>query len=173
MYMMYVDESGDSGLTNSPTDFFALSGVIVHERQWRNFMTALIAFKKTMRTVHGLPVRAEIHASEFIKSKVYGLARHTRLAILRNALDELAKFPDISVTSVIVDKRNKPAGFDVFDFAWKTLFQRFENTLIYGNFPGAFRSDYGIVFTDDTAGLKLLRMVRRMAVYNPVPSAYG
>ena len=170
---MYVDESGDTGLTGSPTDYFALSGIIVHEKQWRPFMDALTTFKRTMRTVHGLPMRAEIHASEFIKSKVFGMSRHVRLAILRNALDELAKIPGISITNVIVDKTNKPAGFDVFDFAWKTLFQRFENTLIYGNFPGGFRSDYGVIFTDSTSGTKLLRMVRKMAVINYVPSLYG
>lgn len=173
MYLMYVDESGDTGLVGSPTSYFALSGIIVHERNWRQFMTALVNFKKTMRAVYGLPVRAEIHASEFIKSKVHGLPRHIRLAILRNALDELAKTPDISITSVIVDKSTKPAGFDVFDFAWKTLFQRFENTLKYGNFPGKFTQDYGIVFTDATAGTKLLRLVRKMSVYNPVPNLGG
>lgn len=173
MYMMYVDESGDTGLAGSPTDFFALSGIVVHERQWRTFMDALAQFRKTMRTVHQLPIRAEIHASEFIKSKVHGMARYTRLAILRNTLDELAKMPYLSITNVIVDKRNKQPNFDVFDFAWKTLFQRFENTLMYGNYPGAFRSDYGIVFTDATAGVKLLRMVRKMAVVNFVPSQYG
>jgi hypothetical protein len=120
-----------------------------------------------------LPVRGEIHASEFIKSKVYGMPRHTRLAILRNAIDELAKTPNISITSVIVDKTSKAAGFDVFDFAWKTLFQRFDNTLKYGNFPGKFVQDCGIVFTDATAGLKLLRIVRKMSVYNPVPNMGG
>ena len=173
MYMMYVDESGDTGLTGSPTDYFALSGIVVHELQWRSFMTSLVNFKKTMRAVYGLPVRAEIHASEFIKSKVYGMNRHTRLAILRNTLDELAKLSSISVTSVIVDKTNKVAGTDVFEIAWKTLFQRFENTLMYGNFPGNFRKDQGIVFTDATAGLKLLRLVRKMSVVNHVPNMGG
>lgn len=136
-------------------------------------MAALLAFKKTMRAVHGLPVRAEIHASEFIKSKVHGLPRHVRLAILRNALDELAKIPDISITSVIIDKTTKSAGIDIFELEWKYLFQRFENTLIYGNFPGGFRQDYGIIFTDSTAGMKLLRLVRKMSVYNPVPNIGG
>jgi len=173
MYLMYVDESGDTGLVGSPTRYFALSGIVVHERNWRSFMTTLVNFKKTMRAVYGLPVRGEIHASEFIKSRVYGLERHTRLAILRNALDELAKIPDISITNVVVDKATKAAGFDVFDFAWKALFQRFENTLRYGNFPGNFRQDYGVVFTDATAGTKLLRLVRRMSVFNPVPNAGG
>lgn len=167
---MYVDESGDSGLVGSPTDFFALSGIVVHERQWRPFLDALLNFKKTMRSVYGLPVRAEIHASDFIKSKVFGMARHNRLAILRNALDELAKTPGIMITNVIVDKRTKAAPYDVFSSAWRTLFQRFENTLVHGNFPGGFRDDYGIIFTDATAGLKLLRITRRMSVYNPVPN---
>jgi hypothetical protein len=173
MYMMYVDESGDTGLINSPTDYFALSGIVVHERQWRQFTDTLLNFKKTLRAVYGLPVRAEIHASEYIKSRVFELPRHQRLGILRNTLDELAKIADISITNVIVDKTNKPADFDVFDFAWKALFQRFENTLVYGNFPGAHRNDYGIIFTDATAGTKLLRMVRKMSVYNPVPNTGG
>lgn len=175
MYMMYVDESGDSGLINSPTNYFALSGIVVHEQRWRQFTDMLLRYKKTMRNVYGLPVRAEVHASEFIKKRVYDLDRHVRLAILRNALDELAKFADISVTNVIVAKHGKSENFDVFEAAWRTLFQRFENTLRYGNFPGGYRSDYGIVFTDATAGQKLTRLVRKMSVYNPVPndSAYG
>lgn len=173
MYLMYVDESGDTGLTGSPTDYFALSGIVVHERSWRPFMDTLLALKRTMRAVYGLPVRAEIHASEFIKSPVHGLARHVRLAILRNTLDELAKIPDISITNVIVDKTTKNPGYDVFENAWRALFQRFENTLIYGNFPGAHRNDFGTVFTDATGGMRLVRLMRRMNVYNPVPNVGG
>ena len=171
MYIMYVDESGDSGLVGSPTRYFALSGIVVHERDWRSFINTLVEFKRTLRSVYGLPVRAELHASEFVNHSVHGIERYKRLSILRNTLDEIAKIPSISITNVIVDKSNKPAVCDVFDLAWKVLFQRFENTLNYGNFPGKFRQDYGIVFTDATAGLKLLRLVRKMAVYNPIPSS--
>lgn len=170
---MYVDESGDTGLVGSPTDYFALSGIVVHERDWRGFIDSLIAFKKTMRNAYGLPLRAEIHASEFISKATYGLERHVRLAILRNALDELAKTPSISITNVIVDKRNKPADYDVFSAAWRTLFQRFENTLVYRNFPGGHADNYGAVFTDATAGKKLTAIMRKMSVYNPVPSDHG
>jgi hypothetical protein len=91
-------------------------------------------------------------------------------------MDELAQAGYISVTNVIVDKTTKPADYDVFTNAWQVLFQRFENTLLHGNFPGGFRRDFGIVLTDNTDGRKLIRMVRRMAVYNPIPhmaSRYG
>jgi hypothetical protein len=173
MYLMYVDESGDTGLVNSPSPFFCLSGIVVHERRWRDFVNQLAAFRRTLKSVYGLPVRAELHASEYIRQPVYGLTKFERLSILRNTLDELAKMPDILVTNVVVDKSTKTAGYDVFQNAWGTLFQRFENTLLHGNYPGAFKDDYGIVLTDATAGEKLSRMVRRMSVYNPIPSSFG
>jgi Protein of unknown function (DUF3800) len=169
MYLMYVDESGDTGLVGSPTRFFTLSGIVVHESNWREFINTLIAFRKTLRSVYGLPIRGEIHASEFINKRPFDLDRHVRLAILRNCLDELAKMDFISVTNVVVRKAGKPADFDVFNAAWGTLFQRFENTLVHGNFPGAHRNDHGMVISDATAGRKLASLVRRMAVYNYIP----
>ena len=42
MYLMYVDESGDTGLVNSPTAYFVLSGIIVHESNWRQFLNHLV-----------------------------------------------------------------------------------------------------------------------------------
>jgi hypothetical protein len=173
LYLMYVDESGDTGLTNSPTRYFVLSGLIVHESYWRELINTLVAFKRKMRTLHGLPVRAEIHASEFVNTRAYDLERHVRLAILRNTLDELAKLDFISLTNVVVDKENKPDNYDVFHSAWGTLFQRFENTMLHGNFPGQHKNDRGMVLTDATSGKLLTRLVRKMAVYNNVPNQGG
>ena len=170
MYLMYVDESGDPGLNNSPTRYFALSGLVIHESRWRDLIAVLIAFKKTLRHVYGLPVRQEIHASEFINKRTFNTHRHIRLAVLRNMIDEIAKIRYISITNVIVDKQGKPTTYNVFEQAWLTLFQRFENTLVYGNFPGGYRNDHGLVITDATNGNSLLRIVRRMAVFNYVPN---
>ncbi len=173
MYLMYVDESGDTGLTGSVGRYFCLTGLVVHEARWRDFIAQLLEFRKVMRRVYGLPVRGEIHASVFINSRAYDLERHIRLAILRNTLDELAKMDFISFTNVVVDKQGKAADYNVFENAWKTLFQRFENTLRYGNFPGRHGNDHGIVITDATAGHLLTSLMRRMAVYNPIPSSIG
>ncbi len=171
MYIMYVDESGDSGLGGSPTRFFGLSGITVHESRWRDFLDHLVTFRRTLKAVHGLPMRTEIHASEYVRSPpVDGMAKHVRLAILRQHLDELAKLDYISITSVVIDKLGKPAGYDVFLAAWQALFQRFENTIKYGNFPGAHRSDMGMIVVDNTDGRRLQSLVRRMAVHNPIPN---
>lgn len=171
MYLMYVDESGDTGLTNSPTTYFALSGLAVHESRWRDFVTQISKFRKTIAATYGLPQRQEIHAAEFIKSPpIVGMQKHIRLAILRNFLDEIAKMDFVMVTNVIVNKSTKQSPYDVFDNAWRILFQRFENTIKYGNFPGGHKNDFGMVLTDNTDGKKLTRLVRRMSVYNPVPN---
>ncbi len=174
MYIMYVDESGDTGLVNSPTRYFALSGLTVHESRWRDLLNHLVAFRRTMREVHGLPLRTEIHASEYIRSPpITGMAKYVRLAILRQLLDELAKIPYVLLTHVAVDKRGKPDNYDTFEMAWRALFQRFENTIGYGNFPGAHRADKGIVIVDNTDGRRLTKLVRRMSAHNPIPGMQG
>lgn len=171
MYLMYVDESGDTGFRPGASSHFALSGLVIHESRWRDFANAMTAFRRTLRTVYGLPMRLEIHASEYMRSPpVAGMPPHVRLAILRNLLDEIAQFPDISITNVVVRKAGKPHTYDVFENAWKVLFQRFENTLKNGNFPGGHRGDHGIIFTDATNGNALSRLMRRMSVHNPIPN---
>ena len=171
---MYVDESGDSGLVNSPTSHFSLSGLVIHESRWRDFVAQINVFRRTLRDVYYLPLRTEIHASQMIRSPpVPGMSRHIRLAILRNFIDEIAKMGFISITNVVIDKAGKPADYDVFEKAWQALFQRFENTLIHGNFPGRHRGDFGLVLTDATDGLKVQRLMRRMAVHNPVPNRFS
>lgn len=169
MYLMYVDESGDTGLAPGGSPYFALTGLVVHESRWRDFVDVLMNFRRTMRATYKLPVRMEIHASQYLRhAPVPQMPPHVRIAILRNMLDELAQFTDISITGVIVKKTGKPSTYDVFDNAWKVLFQRFENTLKNGNFPGGYRRSYGTVFTDATNGQKLSRLMRRMAVHNPI-----
>lgn len=170
MYLMYVDESGDTGRKAGSSQYFCLSGLVVHESDWRNMINALLAHRKVLRANYGLPVRAEIHASEYMQRGVFGLEKHIRLAVLRNVLDEVAKLNYLSLTHVVVDKTGKPPEYDVLQAAWGTLFQRFENTLLYGNFHGGHKQDYGMVITDATAGTKLMRLMRRMAVYNQIPS---
>lgn len=171
---MYVDDTGDPGLINSPTRYFGLASITVHETRWREFVNSLSAFRRTLKEVHGLPLRAEIHASEYIRHPpVDGMVKHVRLAILRQSLDELAKLDYLHITSCVVDKQGKPPEYDVFTSAWQALFQRFENTISYGNFPGGFRGDKGIVISDNTKGESLRKLVRKMAVHNPVPNRFG
>jgi Protein of unknown function (DUF3800) len=173
LYLMYVDESGDPGNNTAQSDYFCLTGMVIHESEWRNLIDASMRFRRTMKDVYGFPVRAEIHSVKLLRHSEFAIEKFKRLAILRNFLDELAKMNFLSLTNVVVDKRGKPDNYDVFSSARRTLFQRFENTLIHGNFPGGYKRAFGTVFTDATNGEKLTGLMRKMSVHNPIPNRWN
>ena len=171
MYLMYVDESGDSGLVNSPTRYFVLTGLVLHELRWRPYLDQLIAFRRRMKAAHGLKLREEIHAAALINKPgdLVRIQRNNRLTILREFADELAAMGDLNIINVVVDKQGKAPDYDVFGIAWKTLIQRFENTLSHRNFAGPANPDErGMVFPDHTEDKKLVQLLRGMRRYNPI-----
>jgi hypothetical protein len=173
MYLMYVDESGDPGLAGSPTQYFVLSGLVVHELRWRPYLERLVEFRRRLKTQFGLKLREEIHAAALITrpGDLVRIRRNDRLTILRAYAKELATLPDLNIINIVVDKRGKQAPYDVFDIAWRALIQRFENTLSYRNFRGPANPDErGIILCDHTDNKKLTSLLRTMRHYNPVPN---
>ncbi len=176
MYLMYVDESGDCGMRNSPSQYFVLTGLVVHEVRWMESLERLIAFRRRMKTAFGLKLREEIHTAHLI-SRPGALARikkSDRLTIIRSFADELASMTDLNLINVVVKKDGKNDEFDVFETAWSRLIQRFENTLNYKNFPSPKHPDErGMLIPDHTDDKKLTRLLRRMRRYNYVPYKAG
>jgi Protein of unknown function (DUF3800) len=181
---MYVDESGDIGLVNSPTRYFVLSGLVLHELRWQANLDQLINFRQKMKLLYGLKLREELHASHLINQpgELKRIKRNDRLSIIRALATELGTMQDIQLINVVVDKLNKPAGYDVFEKAWQALIQRFENTLRNGNFPGQAKpqpgqakpqNDKGMLLPDRTDDKKLKLLLRKMRRYNSVPSRFS
>lgn len=176
MYFMYVDESGDPGLNNSPTRYFILTGLVVHELRWQECLDLIIDFRKRMRDAFGLRLREEIHAAHMINNPghLVSIKRNDRLSILRFFLHEISGFPDVSIINVVIDKQGKPADYDVMENAWAALIQRFSNTITHRNFPGPANADErGFIVPDNTDAQRLTALLRKMRKYNPVPSRYG
>jgi len=177
MYLIYVDESGDTGLLpNSPTPFFILSGLVVHELRWHQVLEATIDLRRQLRAKYGLKLREEIHAQHFMRKpgSLERIGKSMRLRLMRDVIDFEATLTDISVVNVLVDKRGKPAGYEVFEKAWQALIQRFHNTISHHNFPGPQNPDErGVLVADRTDEVKLRNLMRRMRRYNPVPSQLG
>ena len=46
MYLTYFDESGDTGVVNSPTTWFVLNAVLVHETAWLETNEALVRLRR-------------------------------------------------------------------------------------------------------------------------------
>lgn len=171
MFIMYVDESGDTGLVNSPTQYFVLSAIVVHELCWKQTLTELTSFRKALHIQKGLKMRDEIHCTEFINKpgELIRIKRNDRLDILKKCIDWLNSQETLSIFSVVIDKNNRTD--DVFELAWGTLLTRFENTIRSKNFPGPQNDDdRGIVVSDNTDGEKLRKLIRRMRHYNPIPN---
>ena len=170
MYLMYVDESGDSGLNNSPTRYFVL--------RWNDYLARLIEFRKRMRNSFGLLLREEVHSAKMINNPgdLVRIKRNDRLSIIRYFVDELAAMQDLSIINVVVDKHGKPPDYDVLENSWKVLVQRFSNTISHRNFPGPANPDErGMIVPDMSEVKKITEIIRRMRRYNPIPnqSEYG
>ncbi len=176
MFLLYVDESGDVGLVNSPTKYFVLSGLVLHELRWLETLDRIVDFRRQLHNHYGLKLREEIHASNFIHrpGDLARVPKSLRLRLLRDVLDFEASLPDVNVINVIVDKDRHQPGYDVFGQAWARLFQRFHNTLAYRNFPGPQNpQDLGLLIVDQTAEVPLRLVLRRMRRFNPVPGMQG
>jgi hypothetical protein len=93
MFLMYVDESGDPGLNNSNSKYFALSGLVLHELRWQVFMDQIIQFRQRMKSAFGLKLREEIHAAHFINrpGNLARIHRNDRLTILRSFANEYSQ----------------------------------------------------------------------------------
>lgn len=176
MYLMYVDESGDVGLVGSPTRYFVLVGLVVHELHWHEALAKLVEFRQVLKARWAIRLRDEIHASPLLSrpGDLARIAKHERLEILRRYADWLATMPYLRIISVVVDKQGKPNGADIFESAWRTLIQRFENTISHGNFPGPLGvPSMGMLFPDRSDEKKLNGLLKKMRKYNPVPHHGG
>lgn len=179
MYLMYVDESGDCGMMSdgSPTRYFCLTGLVIHELRWLDTLSELLIFRHWLKRKYKIYLEDELHAADMINKpsktspSIQKLRKYERLAIIRNFADKIATLSDISLINIVIDKNtgHAPNKNEVFRWAWYTLFQRFENTINRQNFPGPRNAnERGIVFPDSTDGIKLRRFLSSMRMYNPI-----
>lgn len=173
MYFMYVDESGDPGMLVSPTRYFVLSGLVVHESYWLQCLEQLVEFRRRMQRTFGLLLSEEIHSAAMISRPglLVRIPRHDRLTIMRFFADELAQMQYLNVINVVVDKAGKSVDFDPLIVGWRALIQRFSNTMSHRNFPGGTQSnENGMIFPDVTDTRRVTQLVRQLRRYNPVPN---
>lgn len=176
MYFLYVDESGDSGMVNTPSPYIVLTGIVVHELRWNEYLDRLVDFRKRMRDSFVLLLREEIHSARLINkpSSLVRIKRNDRVTILRSFASELASMPDLNVINIVVEKGTKSSSYDVTESAWTMLIQRFSNTISHRNFSGPANSDErGFVIPDMSEVKKITGLLRRMRKYNPVPNGAG
>lgn len=174
--IMYVDESGDVGhftpqqSSNSP--HFILSGLIISQDEWLIYLQNLKTFRRHLKKQYGLLLNEEIHASELIRVKKIAayknIRKSDRIAILKLFIQQMpAMFPQAKIINVCFDKTNFTSDTNFMELAWQRLIQR------YDTFLKKSVNDKGIIVADDTNSDLIRNLMRKMRVYNPVPSRYG
>ena len=106
MYLAYTDESGDAGFHNSPTRFFVLTCLLVHESAWQATLNQLIDMRRMLKADYGVPMRQEVKAIDIVYGRraLHGIAKATRLSVYRSLLDRVRlQFETLSF-AVAIDK---------------------------------------------------------------------
>lgn len=155
MYVLYVDESGKSGIADPAQPFFVLGGVVVKHEDWRAIETY---FEKKLETIVPRASRAagwELHMVDILNGNGFckGLPRTVRAELCEAALDTIDQF-DLTVLTMIVDKamlRSKKAWMrkapDVW--AYEFMIERYQHLL-------RRQQELGIVVGDEQKGAEAL-----------------
>lgn len=170
MYILYVDESGDPGGSEYSSKHYILSGLLVSQANWFNYLSKLKTFRKYIKEEYGLNQRTEIHASELVrinKLKEYSkIPKIIRINILIQYAEQIPLiFNEAKVINICLLKSEFEGKYILYE-AWKRLIQRFEIFL-------KKEGDFGIIISDEGNVPKVSSLLRKMRIYNPTPSHYG
>jgi len=169
MYLLYCDESGDSGHSTNVTRFYTTVGIIVRDHSWNDCLKKLKVFRKQLQRNYGISPGAELHATEIWNGRgnYRRLSRSQRKTLLRDVLVFVRTLSEVKIIVVTAEKASsKLRGKSIFETTWKYFFQRYENFL-------KKEGEFGLVLPDKGNEGQQRRILRRMRVYNPIPSKFG
>lgn len=156
MHLIYVDDSGDEQLC-------IFSCLALPIDQWHNAFRQVRDFRRELRRAYGIYVYKELHAWKFVSGRGRPsdriVTKGQRAAIFKEALKVMAELPGARLFNAVFPRRQDERAFE-----W-TL-NRINRTLT------AWGS-YAILICDKGKEIAYTKLVRRMYVYNPIPSQIG
>jgi hypothetical protein len=161
MQFLYVDESGDSGLTpTSPVQHFFLAGLAIDPLHLQGISADLHRFRQHLAVKYGLLISEEIHASAFISKPgpVAYIPLNERLRILLECVDWCRSRTDLHLLAVGLDKRQAVTN-TVFQDVWRQLLVLFDEHLATASPAGPAQ---GLIFCDNTDGVKLTNLMHTL-----------
>ncbi len=154
MFLAYVDDSGDEKVR-------CYSALLVHESVWRISRAMMLDYRRSLKETDGVYITKELHATEFVAGRgniaASSVSKGRRCEIFREALSVVAAMPKIQMLNAIGPRSSERQLFE-------RLITRLNRTM------AEWRS-HAMMIHDE--GKDYSQLVRRMTVYNPVPSRYG
>ncbi|MDD5041162.1 MAG: DUF3800 domain-containing protein [Candidatus Peribacteraceae bacterium] len=178
MYLVYIDESGshdDGSFTQGQkvwqpnnsreSSIFVLTGLVVHQNDWKSLFKKLKGIRENVRQTHGIPLNEYIHATELVTGN--GIWRHDtrksftrskRINLLKNLLHEYAQLGKYCYYGSSIAK--KTAGFcnphTCRELSYENLLNRLEKDL---------KDEYVIIHDGHEDGA-VIRLLRKKRVFN-------
>lgn len=149
MYLLYVDESGKSGLDDPDQPHFILGGLAVHESSWQE-IEADLDRRIDMLFPPPRPEDWEIHMSEIWSGKGHfkSIATSTRLKLV-SAACEVIEDHKPTLFCIVIDKAKLKAQYAYpdppEDIAYQFMIERFEMFL-------AKNDELGVIVSDEQKG---------------------
>ncbi len=178
LYLLYVDESGDPG-PKGKGEHLVLAGLIIHESRWPQCFRILKELRVALRDEYGIKRDAELHADNNIAGRGALWGRRwsvaERVRLFQLVVEAVTQMPGVRTINVCVRKTAKQfegqPGRRVYEKAWTFMLQRFHNYVDRARMRGA--TDSGMVIHDSGHEVEIRRLMRKLRVYNPVPSQFG
>lgn len=167
MYLLYVDESGDSGNfiegVSKNSRHYILSGLIISQEDWFSSLEKLKKLRGVIKSKFGLSPRVEIHASELIRidkiEEYRKLRKQDRLEILKLYSSQIPIiFDSAKVINICLDKKEQKSKKDIQELAWSRLIQRFDTYLT------KTVNDKGVIISDTLNQESLVRNTLRKLI---------
>jgi hypothetical protein len=156
MHLIYIEDSADERLA-------IFTALAIPVEQWRICFGMVRDFRRGLKQAHGIYIYKELHAWKFVSGRgriaPNIVAKGQRAAIFRQALQLMTTLPGAQILNACFPKGQ-------MDRAFERLLNRIERSLV------AWGS-HGILLCDQGKEGDYTRLVRRMNVYNPIPSQYG
>lgn len=192
--LFYVDESFDDRK-------FCLSAIGIRHTEWRECFLRVRQHRTILKQDHGIFLRKEIHAQEFVSGRgriadrIIG--KHDRSRIFAGLLGLVAQLPNVMVINICLDV---PGRKNVQLDAWDRLMNRIERSMLaleerelplrrslVSALPEAMPDETkrqietrlnhyrsrAIIFADEGRETEITKALRKMSVFNPIPSRMG
>lgn len=190
----YVDESHDKHK-------FCLSALGIRHSVWKECFEKVRSHRERLKVDYGIYLRKEIHAYNFLagRGKISDrtVTKWQRCRIFDDILRLVASLPEVMLFNICLDKS---AHRDPQMVAWDRLLNRVERTLkemeqrelpkrrklasemqrycppdIAQNIDHRLQKyrSRAVIFSDEGREFEIERALRKMHVFNPIPSRYG
>ena len=174
MNLLYIDESGDNGLSERSTDYFTLAGLAVEDRFWKEYSWLVLDLRRRISQRYGV-VFAEFKASELFTHRGdsfgTGLSYDDSLWIYEQLIGLICN-PHVELFMVAASKqkfmaRQPQAAIDklirVFtERVWREFLSAFEQHLVDQS-QREGRPQTGLLYVDGKDNKYVRRLVREYA----------